>query len=68
MYQGYNSIENDAIYDLAAVTLGRVHLCTYANFATPIGEEGLHSTPHMFNFFDYNNTHLFGAPPDNFAW
>ncbi len=67
-YQTTDGIEIDTMYDVAAYLLGRVHLCTYANFIKPIGETGIHFSEEMFRLNNFHNAELFPSPPEDFAW
>lgn len=67
-YQTTDGIEIDTIYDVAAYVLGRVNLCTYANFLKPIGETGMHYNDDLFRVSNLGNAVMCETPPDDFAW
>lgn len=67
-YQTTDGVEIDTMYDVAAYALGRINLCTYANFLNPIGERGLHYDEDLFKKSNLHNAVMFDAPPDEFAW
>ncbi len=66
--QKSDGIEIDCIYDLAAVVLGRVNLCTYANFIRSVGARGIHYNDRLFEEISLNKSVFFNGPPPDFAW
>jgi hypothetical protein len=67
-YQTTDGVEIDTMYDLAAYVLGRVNLCTYANFLRSTGETGTHYDDELFAESNLRDTVLLDTPPDDFAW
>ena len=66
--QGSSHIEIDSLYDVIMTELGRVNLCTYANFAKSIGVEGVHFSEEFYHLLGHADAEVMGDMPDDFDW
>jgi hypothetical protein len=59
-----NGSSQDYIKQCATVALGAARISTYANFALPIGRNGLHSNPEVFKQFGFDKSVVCGTEID----
>lgn len=68
MFDGRQLSSVDAMYDLAALRLNKLHLSTYANFGKNVGEEGAHYDKAMFEDLGHHRTEIMEERVEDFDW